>query len=42
VAGPGQWGIGGPLEPRPARPFDVTATDFLQLARTLEEPGLGG
>jgi 2-haloacid dehalogenase len=45
VGRPGQWGIGGPLEPRPSRPFDVTATDFLQLARKLElleEPALGG
>lgn len=36
VGRPLQWGIGGPLEPRPEQPFDVCATDFVNLAAKLE------
>lgn len=36
VGRPQQWGVGGPLEPRPDTPFDVYATDFVNLATKLE------
>lgn len=36
VGRPGQWGVGGPLEPQPSEAFDVYATDFLNLANKLE------
>lgn len=44
VGRPLEWGVGGPPEPPPSVPFDILATDFLQLARKLEllaEPELG-
>ncbi|MEJ6780975.1 haloacid dehalogenase type II [Aminobacter sp. Piv2-1] len=35
VGRPHQWGIGGPLEPKPSDAFDVVAVDFIDLADKL-------